>query len=145
MEDIPLLSDSYETDLKIKEFCDKNKEDKRCECIILSPSIYKFMKSSIVPYYCWYEPCKRDDRFLTSDIIEERKYCKLNLCEISLDDVTIVDGSLKVENDCSSSINPSIQLSQTIILSNIFDIPNLFISFLIPLSIFLLILLWYGM
>lgn len=144
MDEIPFISGDYKTDQKMIKYCDENKEDYKCGCIIIPEKIYLFMKSSVVPYYCWYNQCKKDDVYQTSEIVEEKKLCKLNLCEISVTDLSIKNGHLKVENDCASTINPSIQLSQSIISMNIFDIPNMFVSFLIPISLILLIFLWDG-
>lgn len=142
--DIPIVSTDYETDLKMIEYCNNNPDDTRCRCIKPPEKLYLFAKSSLVPYYCWYAPCSDEDVFKTFELVEEKKLCKLNLCEIKIDDIYVKDGIVRVENDCSSTINPYLQIGQVVVSLNNIDIPNMFISFIIPIVLCILILLWDG-
>lgn len=138
---LPLISSDCETNMKMIDYCNKNDDDR---CIKQHEKLYLFAKSSVIPYYCWYTPCKIDETFETFELIEEQKLCKMNLCEISLNDIYVTDGVIKVENDCSSTINPQTEICQVVISTNNIDIPNMFKSFLIPVSFFISILLWDG-
>lgn len=62
------------TDEQIYAFCDANKDDIRCKCIYPDKSIVRIGIDTRLPYYCWYEPCKRSDALLPASL---KKYNKM--------------------------------------------------------------------
>lgn len=56
------------TDDQIYAFCDANKDDIRCKCIYPDKSIVRIGIDTRLPYYCWYEPCKRSDALLPASL-----------------------------------------------------------------------------
>ncbi|AST09288.1 late 16kDa putative membrane protein [Murmansk poxvirus] len=92
------------TDEEIYAFCDANKDDIRCKCIHPDKSIIKIGEETRLPYYCWYEPCKRSDALLPAALKKNIARCNVSDCTISLGKVTVTDGILDVRNICGSNI-----------------------------------------
>lgn len=133
----PIESLTYSDDQKIIQFCEKNKTDSRCSCLIPEEGINRLQTNIFSSRYCWYSPCKDSNNFKTSLILEEQKNCNVVVCNVNLGEVQIDDnGILKVENNCLSSKN----YSDTIIsneyietpLVNDYQMPNYFLNSLFP-------------
>lgn len=138
--EIPMVSTSYETDLKMINFCKSNPGDVKCKCIIPEEGIYKLQISLFNPYYCWYSPCTGGSSFVTSVIAQERRKCNIVLCDVSLGEVTLNDnGVLNVKNNCISSKNFSnITISQVLLEPSLKDeyvLPNYFSRTALPLLV----------
>lgn len=135
---LPLVSDSYETDEKIMEYCNKFKSDKKCKCVIPEEGIFKLQVNLFNPYYCWYEPCASGDAYITSIIKEERKKCNIVLCNVELGQVSLDDnGVLNVKNNCISSKNfSSVVISKELLepsLKQDYVLPDYFSRTALPL------------
>ncbi|CAC21308.1 70L protein [Yaba-like disease virus] len=92
------------TDEEIYLFCDSNKEDIRCKCLNPDASIIKIGEAIRLPYYCWYEPCKRNDAFLVHYLKQNISRCNVSDCTVSLGNVVVKDGYLDVKNVCGSKL-----------------------------------------
>ncbi|UWY63681.1 Myristylated protein [Monkeypox virus] len=90
------------TDEQIYAFCDTNKDDIRCKCIYPNKSIVRIGIDTRLPYYCWYEPCKRSDALLPASLKKNISRCNVSDCTISLGNVSITDSKLDVNNVCDS-------------------------------------------
>ncbi|AAG02938.1 hypothetical protein AMV232 [Betaentomopoxvirus amoorei] len=135
---------NYENDNKMIEYCNNNKDDIKCQCLIVNDNIDVFSKSSYAPYFCWYSACRNNENYITSLIKSEQQYCNITVCEISVTDIVLNDnGNLTVTNECASNINPIYSLSQIIVNLTSFDIPNLFVSFFYPIVIIISILIFF--
>ncbi|AEN03666.1 late 16kDa putative membrane protein [Yokapox virus] len=95
------------TDEEIYSFCDENKDNIRCKCIYPDKSIIKIGEETRLPYYCWYEPCKKSDALIPAALKKNISRCNVSDCNISLGKVTIKDGILDVRNICDSNITPN--------------------------------------
>ncbi|AUI80640.1 hypothetical protein [White-tailed deer poxvirus] len=91
------------SDEEIYNFCDKNKHDIRCRCINPDKSIIKIGEETRLPYYCWYEPCKRSDALLVASLKKNISRCNVSDCIISLGNVKLKNGYLDVNNICGSN------------------------------------------
>ncbi|AAR07426.1 70L [Yaba monkey tumor virus] len=92
------------TDDDIYLFCDSNKGDVRCKCLNPDSSIIKIGKDMRLPYYCWYEPCKRDDAMLVSYLKKNISRCNVSDCTVSLGNIVVKNGYLDVKNVCGSNL-----------------------------------------
>ncbi|CCU55836.1 putative late 16kDa membrane protein (Cop-J5L) [Choristoneura biennis entomopoxvirus] len=138
-----MLSD-YENDITMFEYCNNNKNDIKCQCLIINDNIDVFSKSSYAPYFCWYSPCRNNENYITSLIKSEQKYCNITVCEISVNDIILSDnGNITITNDCARNINPIYSLSQTIVSLTSFDVPNLLVNFFYPVVIIISILIFF--
>ncbi|QED21254.1 late 16 kDa membrane protein [Borealpox virus] len=90
------------TDEEIYAFCDANKDDIRCKCLHPDESIVRIGIDTRLPYYCWYEPCKRSDALLPASLKKNISRCNVSDCTISLGNVSINDSKLDVHNVCDS-------------------------------------------
>ncbi|ASK51275.1 IMV membrane protein, entry/fusion [Eptesipox virus] len=101
------------TDEEIYNYCDNNKNDIRCKCIYPDQSIIKIGTETRLPYYCWYEPCKRSDALLTQVLKKNISKCNISDCVVSLGNVSIKNGVLDVRNTCGSNITFTNELVTT--------------------------------
>lgn len=136
--DIPIESTSFQDDQKILNYCNNNKSDERCKCIIPEDGIHKLQINTFNPYYCWYSPCNNKKCFKTSIILEEQKKCNIVLCHVELGQVSLDDnGKLSVKNNCISSKNFSdTTISQELLehsLREDYILPNYFSRTFFPL------------
>lgn len=119
-EELPLISTSYKDDQKILDFCNKNRNDKRCQCVIPPSSIQNLQLNSFNPYYCWFEGCNNPENFQTSLLSEYKKKCNIVLCEVKTDDIVLEDnGSITINNNCISQTN--LQQTTNIISQELLD------------------------
>ncbi|AGU99750.1 m67L [Myxoma virus] len=91
------------SDEEIYAYCDNNKNDIRCKCIHPDSSIIKIGKETRLPYYCWYEPCKRSDALLVRSLKKNISRCNVSDCVVSLGNVKIKDGYLDIRNVCGTN------------------------------------------
>ncbi|CCU56456.1 putative late 16kDa membrane protein (Cop-J5L) [Mythimna separata entomopoxvirus 'L'] len=139
------MSSDFENDNEMIEYCNNNKNDSKCQCLIVNDNIDVFSKSSYAPYYCWYSACRNNANYITSLIKSEQTYCNITACEISVNDILLNNnGDIVISNECASNINPIYSLSQKIVnLSNL-DVPNLFINFFYPVVLIISILIFFN-
>ncbi|AUL80519.1 membrane protein [Vaccinia virus] len=90
------------TDEQIYAFCDSNKDDIRCKCIYPDKSIVRTGRDTRLPYFCWYEPCKRSDALLPASLKKNITKYNVSDCPVSLGNVSITDSKLDVDNVCDS-------------------------------------------
>ncbi|ARE67690.1 SWPV1-157 [Shearwaterpox virus] len=90
-------------DEEIFEYCKANPTDKDCLCLYPESTIEKIGEELLLPYYCWYEPCKRKTAKIPTALQDNIKRCNAIDCSVSLGEVNLIDGILKVNNDCLSS------------------------------------------
>ncbi|AAF17949.1 gp067L [Rabbit fibroma virus] len=91
------------SDEEIYSYCDDKKNDIRCKCIHPDSSIIKIGKETRLPYYCWYEPCKRSDALLVRSLKKNISRCNVSDCVVSLGNVMIKDGYLDIRNVCGTN------------------------------------------
>ncbi|AMB17900.1 m67L [Myxoma virus] len=91
------------SDEEIYAYCNHNKNDIRCKCIHPDSSIIKIGKETRLPYYCWYEPCKRSDALLVRSLKKNISRCNVSDCVVSLGNVKIKDGYLDIRNVCGTN------------------------------------------
>ncbi|AWU47113.1 Late IMV membrane protein [Sea otter poxvirus] len=99
------MTTTHKTDAEIYAFCDKNPTDIKCKCLNPTPTIIKIGKETRLPYYCWYEPCKKIDALLPSFLRKNIARCNVSDCNISLGQVTINNGNINIYNICGSKIS----------------------------------------
>ncbi|AYP74163.1 hypothetical protein [Fowlpox virus] len=90
-------------DDEIFKYCKANPKDSDCLCLYPEPTIEKIGEELLLPYYCWYEPCKRKTAKIPTALKDNIKRCNAIDCSVSLGEVNLIDGILKVNNDCLSS------------------------------------------
>lgn len=90
-------------DEKIYAYCDHHPRDPRCLCLLPEPSVARVGRELLLPYYCWYEPCKRADALIPSALRSNIERCNVTNCTVSLGDVSIKNGVLEVSNACLAS------------------------------------------
>ncbi|ATI21013.1 IMV membrane protein [Western grey kangaroopox virus] len=90
-------------DKKIYEFCDQHPRDPDCLCLHPDPVVERIGTDLLLPYYCWYEPCKRTSAKIPTALKHNIERCNVTDCVISLGDVRIEDGALHVNNSCLSN------------------------------------------
>ncbi|CCD83245.1 IMV membrane protein [Squirrelpox virus] len=90
------------TDEEIYAFCDAHPADPRCLCLHPDSSVVRIGRDTLLPYYCWYEPCKRADAMLPAALKKNISRCNVSDCTVSLGDVALVNGRLNVHNACGS-------------------------------------------
>ncbi|UOX38768.1 entry fusion complex G9 A16 [Finch poxvirus] len=90
-------------DEEIFKYCKDNQKDSDCLCLYPEPTIEKIGEELLLPYYCWYEPCKRKTAKIPTALKDNIKRCNVIDCSVSLGEVNLIDGILKVNNDCLSS------------------------------------------
>ncbi|ALA62473.1 hypothetical protein [Turkeypox virus] len=95
--------DSVLIDEQIFKYCKDNPKDKDCLCMYPEPTIELIGRELLLPYYCWYEPCKRATAKLPTALKDNIKRCNVMDCVVSLGEVNLFGGILKVNNDCLSS------------------------------------------
>ncbi|QRY18954.1 ORF-84 [Teiidae poxvirus 1] len=95
--------DAVITDEEIFKYCKENPKDRDCLCLFPEPTIEKIGNELLLPYYCWYEPCKRKTAKIPTSLADNIKRCNLIDCSVSLGEVNLLEGILKVNNDCLSS------------------------------------------
>ncbi|QRI42900.1 hypothetical protein ChPV182 [Cheloniid poxvirus 1] len=94
---------SVTEDEEIFKYCKDNPKDSDCLCLYPEPTIEKIGEELLLPYYCWYEPCKRKTAKIPTALKDNIKRCNAIDCSVSLGEVNLIDGILKVNNDCLSS------------------------------------------
>ncbi|ANS71157.1 imv membrane protein [Pteropox virus] len=99
------------TDKEIYEYCDANPTDIRCRCLNPDPSIVKIGKETRLPYYCWYEPCKRADALLPAFLKKNISRCNVSDCSVSLGHVSLQKGNMNVFNVCGSHTHTTVKFS----------------------------------
>uniref|UniRef100_A0AAU7E225 IMV membrane protein n=1 Tax=Rousettus bat poxvirus TaxID=3141933 RepID=A0AAU7E225_9POXV len=133
---------SFLNDEKIYTYCDHNPRDPRCRCLLPDPSVAQVGRELRLPYYCWYEPCKRADALIPSALRSNIDRCNVTTCTISLGDVAIKNGVLEVSNAClASSAAPAafqVRYFNRAVLPPILDPPVLLLAFA-ALALFVLI------
>ncbi|QQG31557.1 hypothetical protein [Swinepox virus] len=92
------MSDEY-----IYNFCDNHKDDIRCKCLNPDASIIRIGEDTRLPYYCWYEPCKRSDALIVQSLKKNISRCNVSDCRVSLGNIRIKDGYLDVKNACGTN------------------------------------------
>ncbi|AID46872.1 membrane protein [Penguinpox virus] len=103
--------DDVLNDEAIFKYCESNPKDRDCLCLHPEPTIEKIGEDLLLPYYCWYEPCKRKTAKIPTALKDNMKRCNLIDCSVSLGEVNLFDGILKVNNDCLSSRAISVDYS----------------------------------
>nr|WGO62697.1 IMV entry-fusion membrane protein [Wadden Sea poxvirus] len=91
-----------DNDIDIYNFCDSNKNNIKCRCLYPNNNIIDIGSKMKLPYYCWYNPCKRSDALLTTVLKQNISKCNLSNCNISLGHVEIKNGLLDIRNVCGS-------------------------------------------
>lgn len=136
------MSNTIERDNDIINYCNRNINDPKCGCILFTKNFKFLSKSTITSYVCWYSPCLNSENYFTSLILNEKKLCNINICEVALGDIDIKDTDIIINNDCISLISPMVFFKETIKTMNNFEVSNMFIkSFFIPIIILLTIFL----
>ncbi|AVD69246.1 ORF127 [Saltwater crocodilepox virus] len=84
-------------------YCDARRTDRDCLCLFPEDAVLKIGHDTLLPYYCWYEPCKRPTARLTEVLKDAIKKCNVTNCNVAVGDVRLVDGYLEINNTCLSS------------------------------------------
>jgi hypothetical protein len=91
----------------IAELCKLNSFDPRCDCINPPASVKHISNNMLSPYYCWYAPCLKSTTFKTQEIIQGQLHCQVKNCSITIDEIRVKGGNIKIENNCSNSFKVS--------------------------------------
>lgn len=138
------MSNSIEKDNMIIDYCNNNIDDPKCGCILFEKNFIFLNKSTLSSYVCWYAPCLNTENYFTSLLTNEKKFCNINICEVSLGDINVDNTNITINNDCISLISPILFFKESFKLLNNFEVSNMFInSFFIPIVIILIIFLIY--
>jgi hypothetical protein len=113
MSECKELTSEIDKDKCYIDYCHKNPHDEKCKCIN-PPNNIHLHPESLNHYYCWYPPCKNDQKyFITSIIKRERGYCNGFECSTNLNYVSLQDNDLNVENNCKKySVKSSIKFDK---------------------------------
>ena len=90
-------------DEEIYAYCGAHPEEPRCRCLYPEPSVEAIGRDLRLPYYCWYEPCKRADALLPAALCANIARCNVTNCSVTLGEIVLRNGALEVSNACLSS------------------------------------------
>ncbi len=130
----PILSD-----YNILNFCNLNKNNPRCSCVIPPNNISLISKNFFQPYYCWYAPCFINGYLKTNYIINEQLNCNSTNCQINIGDINIdANNNITLSNDCATSLGNTIYIKENNYKFKQLDIPLINLKYILfMLSIFL--------
>lgn len=135
------VSSNFEEDIIIKNYCSQNKDDEMCMCenALENPNVLH--SNGIVPYYCWFEPCKDHAHYLTKLIQIEQKNCNYLDCTVHLKDVYLDGGITNVLNKCVQNIFDESNIYDSFYTTYTHEIPNMFSNYYSFIILFLSVLL----
>lgn len=101
---IPIIGKNFEEDQKIISYCKYSNDDK-CDCMYPSKSINELLINAYSPYYCWYQPCQDENQYKTSILDSAIKYCNVNICNVTIDEIQVnTNSKVVINNNCVDSI-----------------------------------------
>lgn len=104
-------------DIALTNYCNKNKFESNCACVITPSNIIPDVETYLGPKECWLSACSSqpESKWLTTTQLDTRQKCNLTSCVISIDQL-ILKNNAKAEliNDCisGSSVNSSYYLKK---------------------------------
>ncbi|QEJ79518.1 late 16kDa putative membrane protein [Goatpox virus] len=124
-------------DEDIYSFCDKNENDIRCRCLNPDLSIIKIGEETRLPYYCWYEPCKRSDALIVKSLKKNISLCNISDCKVTLGNIKIKNGYIDVKNVCGTNSSFTNEYIRTKYLNQEIEEPIIHPIWL-PISLFII-------
>lgn len=104
-------------DKALTNYCEKNRFDSRCFCVITPTNMIPDIESYLGPKECWFSSCssQSESKWLTTAQIDTRQKCNLTSCVISIDQLILKnDSKVDLINDCisGSTVNSSYNIEK---------------------------------
>lgn len=124
-------------------YCNLNKNNPLCSCVIPPNNISIISKNFFQPYYCWYGPCFISNYFKTNYIHNQQLNCNSTNCQINIGDINIdANNKITISNNCATSLAKNIYIKEdeytfkplSIIILNLKYILLIISSFLLFIS-----------
>lgn len=137
----PLTGTNYVEDKAIIDFCNANKDDTRCSCVLIPDDVFIANSNVLEPYFCWYEPCLDKSNFITYIISKEQEMCNSSECKIELKDLKYNSGIIQIVNQCGKSSIDNYASTDVFSKTYLDEIPQLFLDYYIYIVFISLVLL----
>lgn len=133
----------FDVDNVVTNYCSQNIN--KCGCLIPTQQIIELQKNTTINQVCWNRDCVfAENKYLSSQLVDLRKTCKVNTCVASIDNINT--RNINVSVGCNSTFNNRVLKSNkasvrdTILPSN-----NPFMVDTIPLVLFFIIMIVVGL
>lgn len=108
--------ESY-SDKSLREYCDNN-VDSNCECYNMSKNPNMISISAFIgPLECWYKGCAEQPniQFLNSSQINQKRKCKINVCDININTINAPNAVVNIVNSCSGNVENNITQENSLV------------------------------
>jgi hypothetical protein len=115
----PILSD-----YQIIDYCNLNKNNPNCSCVIPPNNISAIAKNFYQPYFCWYSPCFDSTTLKTNYILNEQAQCNSTNCQIDISNISIdAQNNISISNNCATSLSKTVYINALDYTFKPLDIP----------------------